>query len=73
MSRPGDLKPKNRATNNLRNGLVAQVAGGLFFGFELPRRIELDVKSCGRKTVVGQIDLALIQSHLITPTRLASR
>lgn len=33
MSRPGDPKPKNWATNNLRNGLVFQVAGGLLFRF----------------------------------------
>ncbi len=37
MSRPGASEPKNWATNNLRNGLVFQVAGGLLFRFWVTR------------------------------------
>jgi hypothetical protein len=46
MSRPGGPTTKNWTTNNLRNWLVSQVAGGLLFRFGSPRPIETNRIGC---------------------------
>ena len=62
----GGPKTKNWTTNNSRNWLVSQVAGGLpvRFGGPPTNRDESDWMS--NDALVQQIDLALIQSDLIS-------
>ena len=64
MSRPGASEPKNWATNNLRNGLVSQVAGGLLFRFWVTQtnRIGCQIMRLHSRLIL----LAFIQSHLIS-------
>jgi putative transposase len=64
MSRPGASEPKNWATNNLRSGLVSQVAGGLLsrFGSGWSMSPRQD-----RQLVIQTVLLALWQRPARTP------